>query len=195
MRILAATGNKNKLEEIRRVLEPLGVSVVSPGDLDIDLSVEETGATFAENAFLKAKAYFRASGLPSLADDSGLCVDALEGRPGIHSATYCGAGSTYGQRISALLKELEEVPSGRQRTARFVSAICCVMDEETILRCEGVCEGRVGFEAAGYGGFGYDPVFYVGDRSFAQLSGDEKDAISHRGNALRAFVALLEEQL
>ena len=194
MRILAATGNRNKLKEIRRILEPLGVSIISPDDLGIELHVEETGKTFKENAFLKARAYFRESGLPSLADDSGLCVDALGGRPGIDSAIYCGKGASYERRMSALLEELKGVPSDR-RTARFVSVICCVIDEETILYCEGVCRGMIGDRPLGEGGFGYDPVFYVGNRSFAQLSSNEKDALSHRGKSLREFAAMLDERI
>jgi len=191
MRILAATNNKNKIEEIRRVLEPLGINIVCPADLDIYIHVEETGATFADNAYLKAKAFFEQSGLPSLADDSGLCIDILEGRPGIHSSVYLGPNATYKQRFSALLGELKDVPPTR-RTARFISAICCVVDEGMILRCEGECEGTIGFAPAGTSGFGYDPLFYIGEKSFAQLTAEEKDAISHRGKALRALAARLE---
>jgi len=194
MRVLAATNNKHKITEFCRILEPLGMSVVTPADLDIDIEIEETGQTFKENAFLKAQAFFQASGLPCVADDSGLCVDALAGRPGIDSAIYCGERATYGQRISALLEELKDTP-GEQRTARFVSAICCVMDEETILYSEGVCEGRIAQSPAGQGGFGYDPVFLVDGRSLAELTGEEKDAVSHRGKSLRTFAKRLEEQI
>ena len=125
MKILAATNNADKLVEIRRVLEPLGVSVVSPADVNVNIQVEETGATFTENALLKARAFFEASGLPSLADDSGLCVDALDGRPGLHTAYYQGENASYPQRISALVDELKDVPEG-QRTARFVCHLCFV---------------------------------------------------------------------
>ena len=194
MRILAATNNKGKLEEIRRILEPLGISIVCPDDLGLDIQVDETGTTFAENAYLKAKAFYEQSGLPSLADDSGLCIDAMGGRPGVHSARYLGKTAIYKQRFMAILEELKNVPPPR-RTARFVCAICCVIDEETILRCEGICEGMIGQRPAGMGGFGYDPLFYVGENSFAQLTQDEKDAISHRGKALRAFAALLEQAI
>ena len=194
MRILAATNNQNKLREIRRVLEPLGVNVIAPADLGLQVEVAETGTTFAENAQLKAEAFFRASGLPSLADDSGLCVDALEGRPGVYSSSYQGENATAERKISALLDELAGVPETR-RTARFVSAVCCVLDEETILRCEGVCEGVIGVRPAGEGGFGYDPVFYVQGKSFAQLTGEEKDKLSHRGKALRAFATKLEDSI
>ena len=194
MRILAATNNKNKLEEFSRILGPLGVSVVCPEDLDIEVQVQETGKTFAENAYLKARAFFEESGLPSLADDSGLCVEALKGRPGVDSATYQGENATYPQRIAALLDELKDTPE-EQRTARFVSAICCVMDEETMLTCEGICIGKIGTAPAGEGGFGYDPIFYQGDRSFAQLDPQEKDAVSHRGKALREFAELLDEMI
>ena len=194
MRILAATNNAGKLAEITRMLEPLGFSVVSPDDLDIKLKVAETGMTFAENAYIKARAFFQASGLPSLGDDSGLCVDALDGRPGLHSATYKGIDLPYTEKISALLAELKGVP-GARRTARFVSALCLVMDEETVLTCEGVCEGTIGRIPAGEGGFGYDPIFYIGDKSFASLAAEEKDELSHRGKSLRKLAALLEESI
>ena len=194
MRILAATNNQNKITEFCRILEPLGMSVMTPADLDIDIEIEETGQTFKENAFLKAQAFFQASGLPCVADDSGLCVDALGGRPGVDTAIYCGEHATYRQRISALLEELKEIPE-EERTARFVSAICCVMDEETVLYSEGVCEGRIAQSPAGAGGFGYDPVFLVGGKSLAEMTGGEKDSVSHRGRSLRAFAKQLEESI
>ena len=194
MKILAATNNKDKLVEIRRILEPLGVSVVSPEEMGINIQVAETGATFAENALLKARAFFEASGLPSLADDSGLCVDALDGRPGLHTAYYQGESATYGQRIAALVEELKDVPEGG-RTARFVCHLCLVMDEETTLNCQGACEGEIGHQPKGGGGFGYDPIFYVEGKSMAERPQEDKDYLSHRGRALREFVALLEKKI
>lgn len=122
-----------------------------------------------------------------VADDSGLAVDALGGRPGVHSARYAGGHDVpYGVKINALLKELENVPE-EKRTARFISAVCCVFPDGRVLEVEQSCEGRIGYEPRGRGGFGFDPIFYVGDKSFAELSGEEKDAVSHRGKALRLF--------
>ena len=194
MRILAATNNAGKLDEVRRVLEPLSINVVSPDELGLRLKVAETGTTFAENAYIKAKAFYEASGLPSLADDSGLCIDALGGRPGLHSAIYKGIGTPYPQRISALLDEMKDVPPAG-RTARFICALCFVLDEETTIACQGACEGTIGHAPAGGGGFGYDPIFFAGAKSFAQMDAQEKDKLSHRGNALRTFISLLEERI
>jgi len=190
MKILAATNNKGKLEEIRRILEPLGVDVVSPEDMGINIEVVEDGDTFAENAMLKARAFFKESGMPSLADDSGLCVDALDGRPGLHTAYYQGENATYEQRISALVDELKDVQDER-RTAQFVCHLCLVVDREFALECSGVCEGTIGRAPKGNGGFGYDPIFFVGGKSMAERSQEEKDCLSHRGRALRKFADLL----
>ncbi|MCL2579832.1 MAG: RdgB/HAM1 family non-canonical purine NTP pyrophosphatase [Oscillospiraceae bacterium] len=194
MRILAATNNQDKLIEFHRILEPLGISLVTPSDLDIEIQVPETGETFKENARIKAQAFHRESGLPCVADDSGLCVDALDGRPGVDTANYCGEDATYPERMSALLEELKDVPPER-RTAKFVSVICCVMDEETVFYSEGVCEGSIGIAPAGEGGFGYDPIFVVGGKTMAERSAEDKDMLSHRGKSLRAFAKLLEEQI
>lgn len=162
-------------------------SEVSPG-----LSVEETGTTFAENAFLKADAVHERTGLAAVADDSGLCVDALDGAPGVYSARYAGEETPYPEKISRLLGELEGVPEER-RTARFVAHICYIGADGARIDAEGTCEGKIGWEPRGDGGFGYDPIFYVGDRSFAELSAEEKDAVSHRGKALRELARKLNE--
>ena len=191
---VAATGNPHKLEEFARILAPLGVEVVSPKALGIDLEVEETGETFGENAYIKAKAFFNATGKPALADDSGLCVDALGGRPGVYSARYHGEDTPYPQKIAALVAELEGMPE-QQRTARFTCAICCVLDKNTILRAEEHCEGFIGYEAKGSNGFGYDPILYRGERTMAELTDEEKDAVSHRGKALRALAQMVRAQL
>lgn len=191
MRLLAATGNKDKLAEFGRILAPLGVEVVSPLALGLALEVEESGDTFAQNAYLKASAFFKATGLPALADDSGLCVDALEGRPGVFSARYHGEDTPYSQKIVALVAELEGVPAER-RTARFTSAICCVLGERDTLVAEESCEGCIGTRVRGENGFGYDPIFYMEGRSMAERSDAEKDAVSHRGKALRAFAVKLK---
>ena len=194
MKLLAATGNPHKLEEIRRILSHLGVEVLSPRDVGINISVEENGDTFSQNAYLKAVAYHKASGMAVIADDSGLCVDALGGRPGVHSARYQGEGSSYQVKINALLAELKDIPQDK-RIARFVSSICCIMENGRFITCDGFCEGYIGFSPSGAGGFGYDPIFYIGNKSMAQLSDKEKDAVSHRGNALEIFAKLLKSVL
>ena len=182
---ILASNNKHKLVELKRILEPLGINVVTARDMNIALDdVEETGTTFAENALIKAKAASLRTGLPALSDDSGLCVDALNGRPGIYSARYAGENATDADKINKLLSEMDSVKS-EQRTAHFKCSICCYFPDGNIIESTGVCSGTIGFEPVGEGGFGYDPVFMVGEKSFAQLTSEEKDKISHRGNALR----------
>lgn len=193
MEWIIATNNKGKLAEFARILEALGIRAVSQREAGVRLEVEETGKTFEENAYLKAAAAAKASGQPAVADDSGLEVDALGGTPGVYTARYAGENATDEQNIGKLLAALGDLPADR-RGARFVSAICCVLPDGGSFTVRGECEGRIGFERAGTGGFGYDPVFFVGGRSFAQLSAAEKDACSHRGKALRAFAARLREQ-
>ena len=158
--------------------------------------MEEDGATFLENARKKAVEIFRRTGLPTIADDSGLCVDALGGAPGVHSARYAdeeGAGHDDKANNRKLLRELEGLPL-EERTARFVSAISFVLGEGELVECQGSCEGRIAFAEEGDNGFGYDPLFLVEGGSFASIPGAEKDHISHRGNALRKLQALLEER-
>ena len=185
MKLIVATNNAHKLVEFGRILAPLGIEVHSQKEYCPELDVEETGTTFAANARLKAEAVYQATGLMAVADDSGLCVDALDGAPGVYSARYAGENATDGQKIEKLLDEMKDVPD-EKRTARFVSAICCI-GPDLLLECEGTCEGVIGHECRGEGGFGYDPVFYVDGRSYSEMSGEEKDAISHRGRALRLF--------
>ena len=191
---IIASNNPHKVEELDRILNPLGIKSVTAKDAGINLSeVEETGETFAENARLKAQAAYKISGMPAVADDSGLMVDALGGAPGVYSARYAGENATDADRISKLLTELKDVPEN-ERTAAFVSSICCILDEGSMIEVSGRCNGKIAFEPVGEGGFGYDPVFVVADgRSFAQLTAEEKDKISHRGNALRALKVELEK--
>lgn len=185
MKFIIATNNKKKLCELERILNPLGIDAVSAKDCGITLDdVEETGETFAENAYLKAAAAHKKTGLPAVADDSGLCVDALNGRPGVFSARYAGENATDAEKNEKLLSELSDVPD-EKRNACFVCSICCVLPYGKKITVEGKCEGKIGFEPVGDGGFGYDPVFMVGDKSYAQLTSQEKDMISHRGRALR----------
>ena len=189
MKFVIATHNAHKVEEFRRILEPLGIEAVTADFED----VEETGTTFAENAQIKAEAACRATGLPSVADDSGLSVDARGGELGVYSARWAGEGATDAQRIEKLLRKLDGVPAD-ERTARFVSAIHCAFPDGTAVAVQGECEGTIAFAPAGAGGFGYDPVFLVGDKTYAEMTGAEKDAVSHRGKALRAFVEALKNR-
>ncbi len=195
MKYIIATHNAHKLAEISRILAPLGIEAVTDRDLGIELpEVDETGTTFAENAYLKAASACEFSGLPAIADDSGLAVDALGGEPGVYSARYGGEGLDDNDRNDLLLKNMKDIPAG-QRQAQFVSAVCCVFPNGDTLRTEGIVRGEIGFAAKGRNGFGYDPLFYVGDRTTAEMSAQEKDAISHRGQALAAFADKLEEYL
>lgn len=185
MKILIATHNKHKLSEMARILEPMGYEVVTDRDLGFELTeVEEDGITFMDNARIKSESGCKESGLPCIADDSGLCVDALGGEPGVYSARYCGVhGDDEGNNIK-LLNNLKDVPK-EKRTARFECAICVSFPDNTEITAKGTCEGWIGYENRGENGFGYDPLFMVGDKSFAELTAEEKDAVSHRGNALK----------
>ena len=188
MQYIVATHNPKKLIEISRILEPLGIDGVTDKTLGISLTeVEETGTTFEENAYLKAASACKESGLPAIADDSGLMVDALDGAPGVYSARYAGEGATDAQLVEKILHELSGLKK-EDRTAKFVSVVCCVFPNGDVLTARGECPGWIGFEPLGDGGFGYDPVFVVeGGKTYAELSAEEKDAISHRGNAMRLF--------
>lgn len=195
MKFIIATNNQKKLKELERILNPLGINAVSAKDEGISLDdVEETGTTFAENAFIKAEAAFKKTGLPSVADDSGLCVDALDGRPGIYSARYAGENATDADKNNKLLSELKDV-SENNRTAHFTCAVCCILPSGEKIEVEGICEGTIAFEPHGNCGFGYDPIFKYGNKSYAELSSEEKDAVSHRGKALRKLKAELEKYL
>lgn len=196
MKFLIATHNVKKRDELSRILKPLGIDAVIASDIGTEISdPEETGTTFAENAKIKAESGCRETGLPCIADDSGLCVDALEGRPGVYTARYAGGHDTpFSHKMAVLLDEMKDVPE-EKRTARFVSAVCCIFPDGRELCVEGKCEGKIGYETRGEGGFGFDPVFFVGDRSFAEMTSDEKDAISHRGNALKLLAERLPDFL
>ncbi len=191
MKIVIATHNKHKLAEMARILEPMGYEVVTDRDLGIELTdVEENGKTFLENARIKAESGCRESGLACIADDSGLCVDALGGEPGVYSARYSGEHGNDAANNEKLLFNLKDVPD-EKRTARFVCSICVSFPDGSEITAEGVCEGKIGYEYRGNNGFGYDPLFMVGDKSFAEFTAEEKDAVSHRGNALKKLQKLL----
>ena len=195
MNFIIATHNKKKLGELSRILSPLGINAVTAKQVGLTLTdAEETGETFEENAYIKAKSGCDESNMPCIADDSGLMVDALSGAPGVYSARFSGVHGDDEANIDKLLSMLENVPD-ENRTARFKSAVCCVFPNGDVITVDGVCEGRIGFERRGSGGFGYDPVFMVGDKSFSELTAEEKDAISHRGNALRKLKTELEKYL
>ena len=193
MKVFIATKNQKKLVELSRILEPMGFEVLSEKDLDKPLSeIEETGTTFEENAILKAKAGLKETGLMSVADDSGICVDYLGGAPGIYSARYSGGSDD--DNTKKLLKELEGVPM-EKRTAYYVAAIACVFPDGREFTVRGECHGHIAFEEEGNCGFGYDPMFISEKGRFGYLSAEEKDSISHRGKALRLFKEELEKYL
>ncbi|MFA9381837.1 MAG: RdgB/HAM1 family non-canonical purine NTP pyrophosphatase, partial [Acetanaerobacterium sp.] len=153
---------------------------------------EETGTTFEENARIKAAAVCAFSGLPAVSDDSGLCIDALGGEPGVYSARYLGENTPYERKNRLVLDQLLEVPK-EKRTARYECCVCCVFPDGAELVAHGTCEGAMGYEPRGENGFGYDPIFVVGDKSMAELSDQEKNRISHRAKAVHAFVQMLKQ--
>ena len=194
MKLVLASKNKKKLVEMNDILSQLGIEVCSEAEAGVDVEVEETGTTFEENSRLKAEAVMKESGMPAIADDSGLCVDALGGAPGVYSARYGGEGLDDVGRYRLLLENMKgQMP----RTAKFVSVITCCFPNGDVISARGECPGTIAFAPMGEGGFGYDPVFFVPalKKTFAQLSAEEKNAISHRGKALQAFRVKLEEYL
>ena len=194
MKLVLASKNAHKLVEMKDILSQLGVEVVLESEVGVDVDVEETGATFEENAYLKAHAVMEASGLPAIADDSGLCVDALNGAPGVYSARYGGPELDDAGRYKLLL---ENMRGQLDRRCKFVSAICCCFPNGDRVEARGECAGTLAYAPKGEDGFGYDPVFFVPGlkKTFAELSPEEKNAISHRGNALKAFREKLETYL
>ena len=193
MRFILASNNSGKLKEMRALLAGVGAEVVSQSEAGLALEAEETGVTFEENALIKARAACEALGEAAIADDSGLVVDALGGAPGVYSARYGGEDcQSDGDRVALLLRNLT---GEERRTARFVSCIACVFPNGDLLTARGECEGEIGFEPRGTGGFGYDPVFVFPEtgKTMAELMPEEKNAVSHRGAALRQFEQKLRE--
>ena len=204
MKFVLASHNRGKLQEMQTILSHLGVEVVLQSDLGLNLEPEETGTTFLENAAIKARAVAQASGLPAIADDSGLCVDWLNGAPGIYSARYGGVGSDQA-RYQLLLQNLR---GATNRAAHFHTAVVCCFPDGRQLSAQGDCYGTIAFAPMGEGGFGYDPVFIPDEipaadgslvpnterLTLAELSEEDKNAISHRGKALRAMAAHLNEK-
>jgi len=194
MKLLVATRNEGKVCELTDMLTDIRVDWLSLNDISLTHEVAETGSTFAENAILKANEYAQESKLLTLADDSGLEVDALDGRPGVHTARFGGPGLTSEQRYQLLLSELEHVPQA-QRTARFRCVVAVSWPEGLLGTAEGVCEGVIAMRPAGEGGFGYDPVFYLPERgkTMAELPATVKRRISHRGLAFASIKPLLQQ--
>ena len=191
MKLIVATKNKKKFIEFKRILLSLGIEIIGEDDLNFLLpEVEETGSTFEENAELKAMSAMKATGMPAVADDSGLCVKALDGKPSVYSARYSGENANDESNNKKLLLELENVSEGK-RTAKFISAICLVFPSLEKITAMGECEGEIAFTEMGSGGFGYDPLFLVDGVCFGELSPEDKDKISHRGKALRELAEKL----
>lgn len=186
MKVVLASKNAHKLQELQDILSAQGVEVILESAAGVDVEVEETGTTFEENSLLKARAVMEASGLPAIADDSGLMVDALNGAPGVYSARYGGPGLDDTGRYRLLLENMRGV---LDRKCRFVSAITLCMPSGDIVTARGECPGTLAYAPQGENGFGYDPIFFVPEKkkTFAQLTAEEKNAISHRGRALRLF--------
>ncbi len=195
MKIVMATGNQNKVREIREMLEGTDIEIVSMKEAGIDVEIVEDGTTFAENAVIKAETVCRAAGVPAIADDSGLVVDYLDGAPGIYSARFMGEDTSYDIKNAAIIGKLEGVPD-EKRSARFVCDIALAFPDEETRVFEGVFEGRVAYKVAGENGFGYDPLFYVPECgcTSAELSPEVKNSMSHRGKALEQAVQYLKSR-
>ena len=193
MDFILATNNMKKLAEMQRILSPLGINVVTAKMLGVTLEdVEEDGETFEDNAKLKARAACKEMNMPAIADDSGLCVDYLNGAPGIFSARFAGEHGNDEKNNDLLLEKLDGVPL-EKRTAHYVCAICCIFPDGREIVVRGECSGVIGFERDGNEGFGYDPLFLVDGKAFGRYTAEEKDKISHRGNALRLLTKELEK--
>ena len=192
MQIIMATSNKDKVKEIRQMLEGTEYEILSLKEAGIAPDIEETGQTFDENAAIKAETVRDLTGQLAIADDSGLVIDYLDGAPGIYSSRFMGEDTPYPEKNRAILKMLENVPE-EERSARFVCSMAIAWPDGHTDICQGVMEGRIAYEIAGEGGFGYDPIFYLPERgcTSAQLTAQEKNAISHRGKALQKAVSIL----
>ena len=192
MKFVLATANPGKISEMREILSDCGIDLVTRNELGIDIIVEETGETFFENAKIKAEAICAVSEIPAIADDSGLIIEALDGRPGVHSSSYGGAELSANERCDYLLSKMENV---EQRQAKFVCVIVCAFPDGNHLTASGECSGTITTEPRGSCGFGYDPVFLPDgmEKTMAELTNSEKNSISHRGNALSKFSKILRD--
>ncbi len=196
MKVVLASKNPHKLEEISKITEQFGMELILQSQLGVDIEVEETGTTFEENSLIKAKAVMEATGLPAIADDSGIAVDALNGEPGIYSARY-GFDDTLDDwgRLQLLLKNMENVPDG-QRQGKFVCVITFITPDGEIIQARGEVHGEILREARGENGFGYDPIFYYPPfgKTLAQIPAEDKNRVSHRGQALKILNEKLKEK-
>lgn len=194
MKVIAATKNKGKIKEIQTVFRTLGIEVISQGDIDINVDIEETGKTFEKNALIKAHAVSLMCDDPVLADDSGLCVEALEGRPGVYSARYAGEDATDADRMQKLLMELE---GQKNRKAKFVTVVAFILPDGRQITASGEVQGRITLEPRGDGGFGYDPIFFCDElnKTFGEATGEEKNSVSHRSRALQNLYGKLETMI
>ena len=188
MKIICATSNKDKLREIREIFSDFDCEIVSMKEAGVSIDVEETGDTFLENAYIKAKAVWDITGGVVFSDDSGLEVDYLNKAPGVYSARFMGTDTSYEIKNKKIIQLLEEA-KGRERSARYKAAICCILEDGSVIEIEESMEGEIAHSPSGSEGFGYDPIFYVKEfsKTAAQLSRDEKNKISHRGKALRVL--------
>ena len=195
-KIIFATGNAGKMKEVREILKDLNVEILSVKEAGIQADVEENGKTFQENAVIKAREIMKISGEVVLADDSGLEIDYLNKEPGIYSARYMGEDTSYRIKNANLIERLQGVPDDK-RTARFVCAIAAAFPDGSVETTEGTIEGRIGYEEKGENGFGYDPIFYVPEFgcTTAELTGEQKNQISHRGKALEAMKEILKKRM
>lgn len=188
MKIICATSNKDKLREIREIFSDFDCEIVSMKEAGVSIEVEETGDTFLENAYIKAKAVWDITGGVAFSDDSGLEVDYLNKAPGVYSARFMGTDTSYEIKNKKIIQLLEEA-TGRERSARYKAAICCILEDGSVIEIEESMEGEIAHSPSGSEGFGYDPIFYVKEfsKTAAQLSREEKNKISHRGKALRVL--------
>lgn len=191
-KIVFATTNDGKIKEIKEILADFDVEVVSMKEMNIDVDVEENGTTFEENSLIKARSISKLTGLPALADDSGLEVDYLNGEPGVYSARYLGRDTDYDYKNNYIIDKLKDAKD-EERSARFVCVISLVLPDGREFVKKGVMEGRIGYEIKGENGFGYDPIFYLPQygKTSAEISAEEKNKISHRGKALSAMKELI----
>lgn len=192
MKLIVATNNKGKVKEYKDLLLPFGYETVSLSDENIHIDIVEDGASFEENAEIKARAVFELTGLPAIADDSGLEVEYLNNAPGIRSARYCGENATDSDRCNKILSEMQGVEKS-QRTARFVCSVCFIKDNSNKYSATGTIEGFIGNALMGNNGFGYDPIFIINDNvSMAMLSDNEKNKISHRAKAVNNLLQMIK---
>lgn len=189
--IILASNNKNKLNEITEKVKGLDLKIISQSEEGYDIEVEETGKTFEENAILKAEAIYKISNMPVIAEDSGLEIDSLNGEPGVYTGRYAGENATSQDKIEKVLNLMENIEESK-RTARFKCVICYIDKEGEKHIFEGSCEGKITYEPYGTAGFDYDPIFLYDTRTFAQMTSEEKNKISHRGKAVNKLVEYLQ---